>query len=615
VPQPIPLLPPIQPPPPIPIQKIAMLPPVGSFNVALAAPGIGTITFPGINYPQWCRANRTNGTKPNAAILHAHVQDSAPSQYGNLILRFNQTTITWRDCLVDLSKTMYSTKGHTQVWKILDRRWRWQRAYVSGRFNVPNDLDNVGTRNGNVRYLMEGLLTLMGETQFDLTAVDNEDKPTMNWSWAHCATQLDLLLEAYGYVITLNTDDLTVVYKKGRGQTLPDNDDVLSPSMVFNPADLPAKIICVAQETIVETRLKLEPVGIEYDDDRDEDVLPVDELSYKPNGGWTNNITSTMLAVGTNPANGIKTEAERKLAIKSVGKWYRVVDQAHEKMVQGSQFIKTYAPDEIKILNYTQYLPVSEKLNNMKDAYVSVRWRPSKNDTPEGEPPPGENIEEKRFASQVWTLDEKRGIVKFTKSPVTKVGTSGETFADVYLTCSYVCTDNETGQKDRHTRELALGGFGTDVIEYKTDGSSDNRFLTAEYDDSNGIDLDPTKMNDSAVTAMYGNPPLNNLMDQYIQQYADKVYRTTKGYLIKYRGLQAISTDGLNLQVEWNVANVRDSESPYNTIVVQNMESLPGLTRSSKRHESSLIRHFRHEEKLRAARIRRNETARARRLS
>ena len=614
MPQPIPLLPPLQFPPPLPIQKIAMLPPVGSFSAEIAAPGIGTIMFPGINYPQWCRANRTNGTKPNAAILHSHVQDSAPSQYGNLILSFNQTTIIWRDCLLELGKTMYSTKGHTQVWKILDRRWRWQRAYVSGRFNVGSDLDDVGTRSGNVRYLMKVLLELMGETQVDLTAVNNVERPTMNWSWTNCATALDLLLAAYGYVITLNINDIPVVYKRGVGQTLPDNNDVLSPSMVFNPADLPAKIICVAQETFVETRLKLEPVGEEYDEDREEDILPVDELSYKPNDGWTDNITSTMNAVGTNPANREKTAAERKLAIKTVGKWYRIVDQAHEEKVNGSQVIKTYAPDEIKILKYTQYLPVSDKLNSGKAAYLSVKWNPSRNDTPDSPAPPGKNIEEKVFGSQEWTLDEKRGIVKFTTSPVTKADIFGETFADVYLTCSYVCTDDETGIKDRYTRELVLGGLGTDVVEYITDGSSDNRFLTAQYDDSNGIDLDPTKMNDSSVTGMYGNPPLDNLMDQFMQKYAEK-YFTTKGYLIKYRGLQAISTDGVNLQVEWNVANVRDSESPYNTIVVQNMESLPGLTRSGKRHESSLIRHFRHEEKLRAARIRRNETARARRLS
>jgi hypothetical protein len=604
MPQSLPLLPPIQPPPDLPIQQIPLLPSLLEFNTTPPSPGVGYVTFPGINFPIKCIAPRSNGVTPDSAVLYSLVQQEAPQQYGDLVLNFTQNTVTWKNCLVDSGTTMYSTKGHFQTWRIKDRRWAWAKSWVTGEYNpLLYDVDGeVGARRGNVRYLMEVLLTLMGETRYDVSAVDNEQKPHKGWDWANCADELQKLLDEYGYVISLQLDDSVKVSRSKVGTDLPDNDDIISPSMVFDPAELPERLIAIAGLTLVETRLKMEPVG----EDTDGKIKPVDDLSYKPVDGWVNNMSTDMLGVGASETDPVKAKDMKALAKKTVFKWYRVVHQSHEKndiKDPFGQIIEKYAPEELNITDYQQYLPLSLDLNRqINGAYVSVRWDGA---TVLESARSKKNIQVVKFDTIKWKLDEKLGIIKF-EDPITKnkvrdtggmqasVGIDPDTetamqdFADVFFTCSYTVTDDETGIKDRYTRELTLGGRGVDIVEMAP--PNNQRMLTAEYDDPGGkISIEEKKITDSAKTVVNNEQTLNSRLDELLQKTA-RTYQTRRGYVVKYRGVQLINTDGMTKQVVWRIGDQRDVDAPFNTQAVQNMEITPGMLNSRRKKERATIR-------------------------
>ena len=607
MPQPIPLLPPIQPPPDLPIQQIPLLPSLLEFNTTPPSPGVGYVTFPGINFPIKCIAPRSNGVLPSTAVLYSLVQQEAPQQYGDLVLNFGQNTVTWKNCLVDSGTTMYSTKGHVQTWAIKDRRWAWVKSWVTGEYNpLSYDVDgDVGARRGNVRYLMEVLLTLMGETQYDVSAVDNEQEPHKRWDWDNCADELHKLLDEYGYVISLQLDDSVKVSRLKVGTDLPNNDDIISPSMVFDPAEVPERLIAVAGLTLVETRLKMEPVG----EDTEGQIVPVDELSYTPGGTWNNMISTDMLAVAADDTDIPRQNEQRALAKKTVGKCYRVVHQSHEKNDMNDPFgqiIKRYAPEELNITDYQQYLPLSPDLNRRKNgAYASVTWNPVINEVLIGNAR-DENVSVWNFTDVKFSLDEKLGIIKFDHA-LTKYEDGDKTiktFADVFYTCSYTVTDDETGIKDRYTRELDLGGFGVDIVEMAP--PNNQRMLTAEYEDPDGtISIEETKITNSATTVVENEPTLNSSLDELLQKTAMK-YQTRRGYVVKYRGVQLINTDGMTTQVVWRIGDQRDVDAPFNTQAVQNMEITPGVTSSKRKKDRSTIRRLESAERRREARERKH---------
>jgi hypothetical protein len=601
MPQSLPLLPPIQPPPDLPIQQIPLLPSLLEFNTTPPSPGVGYVTYPGIDFPIKCIASRANGVLPSSAVLYSLVQQGAPQQYGDLVLNFGLNTVTWKGCVVDSGTTMYSTKGHFQTWRILDRRHMWSRAWVTGEYNPSAyDVDGeVGARVGNVRYLMEVLLTLMGETRYDVSAVDNEQKPHKGWDWHNCADELQSLLDEYGYIITLDINDSVKVYKLKTGTDLPDNDDIISPSMTFDPAELPNRLIAVAGLTLVETRLKMEPVG----EDTDGMIKPVDDLSYAP-ASWINIISEKMFGVAADEPVHRRNE-KQALAVKSVGKWYRVVHQSHEKNDMNDPFgqiIEKYAPEELNITDYQQYLPLSDDLNRHPGkAYASVTWVPKVNEVLIANRA-DENVSVWNFTDVKFSLDENLGIIKFADA-ITKYEGGDKaitTFADVFYTCSYTVTDDETGIKDRYTRELTLGGRGVDIVEMAP--PNNQRMLTAEYEDPDGtISIEETKITDSAKTVVDNEQTLNSRLDELLQKTAMK-YQSRRGYVIKYRGIQLINTDGMTREVIWRVGDQRDSDAPFNTIAVQNIEITPGMAKSKRRKEASDVRRLKAAEKRREAR-------------
>ena len=528
---------------------------------------VGRISFPGIVEPQFIKiALRTNGLRPNKALLFSKPQNNPPSLRGNLVFGFDSTTITWKNSLCDSAMCRTSRNGQQVVWTIMDGRWLHWKKFIKGAYNVllPNGTIDPDTEK-TLREIVDILFAAIGVSA-NTSAITSDEKPMCVFEHDRCVPELEELLELRGYVASYQLNDTYRVFRVGQGATLPNDGDVVSFSSTLNPPELPEILRALGARTRIQSKLKCKPVGM----DTDGTWKDVDNLSYNPRGagvakGW-DGLEKVGFAYITDPLS-------QELAKKTVGKCYRVDTQAdgtHNLVGPGVD----YAPGEITVTSGLQYLPVSDELVEAGvDVYGKSRYAPA---YVEGLyykyadiPPKAENSEPfTRMDSKTWKLHEELGIVEFSILTIKEKDGGGRfTFADVYLTCSYSIHDNTSHIKDRYIRDRPLSGTGMDQVSVE----ELERTLKCSYE-PNGITILFIQDNETTV-----NTAADRLLDN-----ASARYTTGLGNFVTWRGIRAYAPDGINLQVAWHAA-LPGSESPFSTSVSQGMEAHPLAPRSTQR--------------------------------
>lgn len=525
----------------------------------------GSIVFPGIAKPRYMIAWRQLGARPSRALIYAQPQPGSPDTTGTATLSFgfNGVTVNWTNALCDKGSIQLSKHGHVQYCEILDRRWRWLKAYWTRAYNVRNpdgtiDQDTVKS----LAQIATDLFTAMGDPSADVSAITSTELPEVTYDHDNCADAIEDLLDDRGYVISLLSDNTVKVFVRGTGTVLPANDDVINASLSINPPEFPQTLTAVGKRTMVQSKLLMLPVGI----DLDGQIKPVDELSYMPPGGWD----------GTDMVdfNMIVDTVAKELCLLSVGRWYQVVSQA-----DGSQHINfgstNYSPGELAIADASQLLPLSDKLlTSTVDQFGKVRYDLSfiegtfYDGDPQANPPRGTNVGPySRVDRREFTLTGELGIVEFKELAIKQQARGNTfTFADVYLTCSYSVEDPNTFVKDRYVLSTTLGGIGEDqrtielrrqiILEYATASST-----------VNGVDDNKSALNQEASRF------LASVANEYVNKNSN---------VIGYRGIYPFDTDGVNLQLIWNCA-VRSAVAPWSTMVSQYAEGFPQLPTRAER--------------------------------
>ena len=507
------------------------------------------ITFPGISAPKYLRAFRTLGTRPDLAYLYAQPQPGSPDTSGlaTLSFSFNNVTVNWTSALCDRGMLSVTTKGHYQIFTIKDRRWKWSKAYVTKAFNVRQPDGSVDSdTTASVADIAQYIFNTMGESAVDLSQIVSTEQPEMVFDHDTCADALDSLLSPRGYVIALNADDTVKVWVRGVGITLPANDDVVNASVSLDPPEVPLLLTALGKKTLVQSRLFMEPVGL----DTDRSIKPVANLSYAPSGGWAGVNLETM--------DFISDPIKKELALSTVGKWYRVKNQS-----DGTFNIRGYIPNDFVVTSAVQYLPLSDELvDTTQDGFGKVRRNPAYIEGVffQGDnfamPAQGANTGSfMKVDRKEWKLHKALGIVQFKEIALKRSG-AYFTFADVYLTCSYSVHDRVSFIKDRYYRSVNLGGIGEDIRQY----DDIQRTVKLSY-------------NGATITGVTDNKTaMNNLADLYLQS-AVSSYTTQVGNLLLYRGIYPFNTDGVNLQIRWTAA-VPDQGVPFSTFVSQYCEGI-----------------------------------------
>lgn len=421
----------------------------------------------------------------------------------------------------------------------------WKFATVDGSYNVRQADGSIrSSTQKSARQLATVLLQSMNEVVFNVGLVPDDDYPTIEWNCTPSRSALSSLLSLYGMDVNLDwvTDTVQVVVR-GVGAALPDNDDRINLSIGVDGSETPDAIAVCGDFTVVQSKLKMEAVGVETDGS----IVPIDSLSYAPTDGWESE---------NNPYDLVPSESEtvRQLANSSVYRMFRVISQA-----DGSQIVPNYSGT---ISDISQLFPLRNTLLDSytvdigvrsQSAYVSgVFMKP-------GRPSTLDNTDITTRLDRPFVLSEESGVVRF-RDPVVKLNSSLQFVEpELYLTCSYNVQNATTGQYERYTltRQISVSGTPT----YAVPKTNLRQEIVASYE-SDGVTVASVQDNASTL-GTEANAIIDSIQSQFIG---------ASSAVLTYRGIQPLQTDGARRQITWSVSRHRKRPAPCYTVAAFNSE-------------------------------------------
>lgn len=490
---------------------------------------------------QVLRASYTlsHGITPGVAEIECAPQAAPIQSSGPLTFSDGQRSVTFQDMRVMYAQASRGPSGLTWRFTLADRRWRWAFGSIYGEYNRRDDGGSQAKDGGDVI----GIKKDVKELAYELTyrgmkeSVDISEMPVgevfpwVKWIAANPAHELSSLADMVGCRVVLGLDGTTRLLKLGSGGLLPDSLEITEKSLIIDPPERPGTIEVVGAPIRIQTRLRLEAVGL----DMDETIKRIDDLTYKPAEGWKN-IGEEML--------DIENEDQRELAKSSVYRWYRVTLAGANGVFPQSQSLPK---DEGYIVELSRILPLLDELVEFT----------TDNETKQKVKKPARvlgiyfrNAAGARANSTVdvayeykgsWTLDGDRGIVKFSDQ-VRKLDDDGKLDeAELYLECSFNVRSVSTDHKLHWTYTYRDSGSLVEVVKDETL----NFELYKRFDtDQSGIGwehIDGRPLADLEREALY-------LAQATLSRYANG-----PGADATYAGIHPISPDGSIQQVTWSV--------------------------------------------------------------
>lgn len=406
----------------------------------------GEFFFPGIPQPLRGEFTLSHGISPGVCTIDVAPGTFEVSGPGTLTLAYDGRSVSFVDCKPDKGVMRLTQGGYIVTLSILDRRWRWRYGEISGHYNQRNKAGNLRTETEKTPQELATLcLRAMGESGFDASALPSSPRPTVDWSFTNPAQALASLCDSMGCSIAPGVLDNRVrIVKRGVGRDLPDLPTVMSADFTFDPPELPGSIKFVGGATRWQDKFTLEAVGI----DADGAIKPIDDLSYKPDGGWS---TSNPLYF-----DAVATDTNRKLAQKSVFRWYRI---------KGLTAGRTRLPEFGEFQSIAQLLPI-------EDGLIETEIDPLTNEKKSKPPVVSGKYNSADFGAEIgdddtatvpgeYSINRDLGIVVFNR-PVFIHESNDEGYqpAELTLEVAFSARDAQTGEPHHYTLERQLGGGG-----------------------------------------------------------------------------------------------------------------------------------------------------------
>ena len=513
-------------------------------------------TFPGVNKAISCTYTRSLGTLPDVAIMTMVPQPALPSPVGTLTIGDGYNYVSFPNSRVDFASIEKTSEGQIETIRVFDRRWMWRFGSVDGSFNVRQADGTIrASTQRTPQQLAAFLLDALGELAYNVSLLPVDDYPPVEWDCTPARAALDDLLARYGCDINLDWfSDISFVVVKGLGAALPDNDNVMNLSVGIDGSETPDRIEVCGDFVLVQSKLKLEAVGI----DTDGTVKPIDDLSYTPSGGWiTEPESNDLLPDGD--------EVDRHLANQSVYRMFRAVSQADGSLnVPNYNGTVEYIDDLFPLKRTIIEAYDIDAGVGRQEAYVTGVFEV------DGNPPPLINTDINTRLTAEFRLYDNQGILLFSR-PITKLN---EDYINVepelYFVTSYHVRNPDTNQFVRFSRSRALAVSGTPT--YSVPRMSLQQTIVAHYDDD-GITVESVDDNLDEVGAL-AESMLNILQSQFLGALSA---------VVTYRGVAPVQLDGARRQVSWSVHRHRKRPAPCFTVASVNSEVAPGAAREMER--------------------------------
>jgi hypothetical protein len=544
----------------------------------------GLASYPGIEQIISASITLGHGISPSSARITMAPQLSTIAESGTFTFTIGTTTISFPDCKADQGSYERSDNGEYWHITLLDRRWKWRFGQISGRYNVWRE--NATLQNGDPpgsagsglvadtertpQQLAALYLDAMGESGYDVSALPNDTRPPVEHDYDNPAEALAELCDNLGCRIVLGLDNTVKIARVGTGQLLP-ADDLLEDSLTIDPPELPDSVAVVCGPSFFQVDFPLEAVGIDRDKtsggDPTDTLKPIDELSYKPAGGWSNVDLPLFSDLSSNESEDDVTGL-RSLATKSVFRYYRVKVPVRIPGYDGPSGGLVRRLEQILPLFEEQVVTAVENHDSVAlPAVVFGVWYPGLDEqantlpilTVQGNSPPAAGTDsayKSPFYNRGFTLDTARGLVIFNE-PVYRNSTPDEpkvTPAPAQLVLRAKCQvrDTETLALARHIHERSTGG---------TLGTSPQFILREElvvthvptYDpDTYASPLtatnDPRLIDSVATTADDVNDAADHYIDAALEEYTQPEPRQ-----VQIAGLYPLDLDGVIQQITFSV--------------------------------------------------------------
>lgn len=433
-----------------------------------------------------------------------------------------------------------SRAGGATTWilAIADRRWVWaESGEITGEYNIEVEGEVLVSSAKTPRQLAELCLAAMGETGYDISAVPIDDRPYVDWKVANPAQALSQLVEPYGLAVNLRFDNTVAIVKIGTGSALPAG--FLTSEDSVEPAVTPRHLRVVSAPIKYAVDLKCEAVG----EDTDGKIKPIDELSYKPLGGWE-------VIPERYDYSIVEFEFDRKsaeLAKESVFRWYRV--QLGESEDPESSLIDL--PDGTPaVRDLYQILPLideesgtagDDEAKATKRSFIWGKYSTghslSAQNTQDDVDTAGFK-EEYRITEADFSLDTELGIVKFSQ-PIHSRGPNPDTDTDqpatIYVRCAINVRFEGTRATTRIFKQIDVDPTSLAGIKYVVRDDIVPRY----YKDADSVWQDN-------LTA------IEPRLDFYISQELPN-FQTFPGQTADYPGFVPLNNDGAIRQVSYTI--------------------------------------------------------------
>jgi hypothetical protein len=499
----------------------------------------GEFKFPGITGVLNASVTFSLGIQPSVTSVSIPPSPGL-NRLGTAIWSYSGVVRQMPNSVVD--NIQVTRPGGQTVWQvaILDRRWMWAFGQIAGEYNVfsATEADNVvpGTAK-NPRELAELCLKAMDEQAYDVAALPENDRPYVLWDNEVPAKALADICDLYGCAVSLTIDNRVKVVRIGEGQPLPpgslNNDNTLTFTNV------PKKLAVLSSPIRWQVDLELEAVGL----DTDGDIKLIDDLSYKPVGGWS--ATADFRQFG---ASTIANEKARDLANQTVYRWYRV-----KLPFFGSGSTVPFEPEELyQILPLIPFQATRIKGDEDEEFEEAVVWGKFYDLQGLGAMNTTANITKDDFSFGLinrlrYDLDELLGVIKYSEPVIAWSDTTRKPSpAKLYYRC---CVN----LRDKATRAPVKQSIEVDV---DPTSPASRKALPRE-------DLIPLhqRVKEGQAFKWQGNTDTIKTQAEFYLEQELANYKSLQGIDADYPGFVPFANDGAIRQVSYNIAESGEATS------------------------------------------------------
>lgn len=512
----------------------------------------GTFTFPGITGVISASTTFALGISPAVTSVTIAPNPSL-TQLGTAVWAYGGSTIrSLPNSVVDEIRVSRAGGATTWIVSILDRRWTWEYGQISGEYNIAIDDKVIESSEKTPRELAEICLDAMGEVDYDVSLVPEDDQPYVNWELEVPAKALAELLELYGLTVTLRLDNTVAVVRLGTGEDLPA--DALVVEDTIQPAAVPSKLRVVTAPAEWQVDFATEAVGAETDGT----LVPIDDLTYKPAGGWEDKDFLDF--------EFLTNEEQNKAAKDTVRKWYRiklpdapiVLDPPEDPEATEPVSLLDLPDLTVAVEELYQVLPILDQSvgskgdDQSKTQVRAIVWGKYFDGHTLGSTNTTDAITEDSYdksleIDQSYSVNTELGVVQFSvpcilmdANPAMRSSTApgaikGTAPAQVFIRCQTNVRDKDTREPQRRFKEVDIDPTSPAPTKYVTRNDIIPRYWKDGFGDwTNNL----TRVDEQ--------------LDFYIAQEVFN-FQTFPGSTADYAGFVQIAPDGALRQVAYTI--------------------------------------------------------------